>query len=116
MNHFSYSLLYCVKESKVSQQQSNDSPAVLDTESVHVTIDKSSPKHQPNPKTSTDISNKNANKVLNSSMNKTSQPAVIDVPDSSPGMRTIELSTGRIREGFGEFASEVFYKTGSVTL
>lgn len=89
----------------MNQQQNNDSPAVLDTESIHVTIDKSSPKHQPNPKTSTDIS-KNANKVLNSSMNKTSQPAVIDVPDSSPGMRTIELSTGRIREGFGEFISE----------
>ncbi|CAO1314762.1 unnamed protein product [Diamesa serratosioi] len=80
-------------------KQSNDSPAVLDTESVHVTIDKSSPKHQPNPKTSTDIS-KNANKVLNNSLNKTSQPAVINLPDSSPGMRTIELSTGRIREGF----------------
>ena len=102
MNHFN-NTIYCVKESKVSQQQSNDSPAVLDTESIHVTIDKSSPKHQPNPKTSTDIS-KNANKVLNNSMNKTSQPAVIDVPDSSPGMRTIELSTGRIREGFGEFS------------
>lgn len=44
-------------------------------------------------------------------LNKTSQPAVIDIPKQSvnvvqpiqsQNMRTIELSTGRVREGFGE--------------
>ncbi|KAJ6648295.1 Transmembrane protein [Pseudolycoriella hygida] len=59
--------------------------AVLPTESVHVNIN---------------------NKTISHPLSQTSQtsaPAVIDVPianNTNPGLRTIELSTGRVREGF----------------
>lgn len=76
-------------------------PPVLTTESVHININNSplSPT-QPAPATI--------------SAQKVSGPAIIDVPttknatttpnnSSMQGMRTIELSTGRVREGFGEW-------------
>lgn len=61
---------------------------MLATNEVHVQID--SPKSVP-PRAVT--------------LNKTMQPAVIDVPtqvinNQTGGLRTIELSSGRIREGF----------------
>lgn len=66
---------------------------MLATESVHVTIDNT-------PKT------KESPKKFTSNAGKISQPAVISVPDStSPTMRTIELSTGRVQEGFGKLFS-----------
>lgn len=74
--------------------------AVLKTETVHVNIDyrlPNSPKHQ--------------QQLANSNLNKTSQPAVIEIPITTnnssnppaPALRTIELSSGRVREGFGEY-------------
>lgn len=76
--------------------QSNIAPAVLTTESVHISVSNNKmPQSQSHPQMST------------------SAPAVIDIPISSaaaaataaananPGLRTIELSTGRVREGFG---------------
>lgn len=76
-------------------------PAVLTTESVHINIKdlpstNQSSSHVPKPTTF-------------------SSPAVIEVPTNSvttsfstptpneQGLRTIELSSGRVREGFGEF-------------
>lgn len=74
-------------------------PPVLTTESVHINLSSSplSPTH----------SAATAQKPANSGI------AIIDVPPSKnastttptnnmQGMRTIELSTGRVREGFGE--------------
>lgn len=67
--------------------------AVLTTESVHVTIDQRTTPTSPKPKSNT----------------PTSQPAVINIPNNvvtetplaASGLRTIELSTGNVREGFG---------------
>jgi len=64
----------------------DDAPAVLSTETVQVQID--TPKAPPRSVTP---------------MSKTSQPAVIEIPpttQTSSAMRTVELSTGRVREGF----------------
>jgi hypothetical protein len=89
--------------------QHTNVPAVLRTESVHVNIDNN--RLTSSPKTH----------VNNQNLNKTMQPAVIDLPKKTSNMttsttasvltetntpidsrlRTIELSTGRIREGFG---------------
>ncbi|EDS32338.1 conserved hypothetical protein [Culex quinquefasciatus] len=87
--------------------------AVLPTESVHVTIDArlpTSPKQvapvissQPAPATASQ-----GQSLPPPLTNKTSQPAVIDIPKQTTvnvvqpiqSMRTIELSTGRVREGF----------------
>ncbi|KAL1388309.1 hypothetical protein pipiens_012639 [Culex pipiens pipiens] len=88
--------------------------AVLPTESVHVTIDArlpTSPKQvapvissQPAP-----LATASPGQSLPPPLtNKTSQPAVIDIPKQTTvnvvqpiqSMRTIELSTGRVREGF----------------
>uniref|UniRef100_A0A1Q3FN13 Uncharacterized protein n=1 Tax=Culex tarsalis TaxID=7177 RepID=A0A1Q3FN13_CULTA len=83
--------------------------AVLPTESVHVTIDTrlpTSPK-QTAPVTSQPPATPST-QGLPPMTNKTSQPAVIDIPKQTTvnvvqpiqSMRTIELSTGRVREGF----------------
>lgn len=66
--------------------KSESLPAVLPTESIHVTIENAPKKNQ-----------------NGSEQRKTSQPAVINVGDSpGPVMRTVELSpTERITEGFG---------------
>ncbi|XP_058820309.1 uncharacterized protein LOC131682665 isoform X2 [Topomyia yanbarensis] len=83
-------------------------PAVLATESVHVTVDSRLPG---TPKQSSQVSSGGSSKLMvttsASNTNKTSQPAVIDIPKQSvnvvqpiQSMRTIELSTGRVREGF----------------
>ncbi|XP_063698578.1 uncharacterized protein LOC134829441 isoform X4 [Culicoides brevitarsis] len=113
------------------EKTEDDTPAVLATESVHVTIasPKSiSPKNSVAASSSTSVlatsassnpnnNNNNNNNGLTSkqhpvtnnlNLNKTSQPAVIELPSnnvimaSTPGnqLRTIELSSGRIREGF----------------
>lgn len=56
--------------------------AVLSTENVHINLNSSSPPP--------------------AHMSASSNPAVIEIPKSeNPGLRTIELSSGRIREGFG---------------
>lgn len=85
----------------------DDAPAVLPTESVHVTIEKLSPSQLPKaatPVRTTPPADKASGTTGSSNVtanNKTSQPAVIDVPPSSNnGLRTIELSSGRVREGF----------------
>jgi hypothetical protein len=101
----------------------DDTPAVLTTESVHVTIDNrnisASPKtiiplntnNNSNLATSTNsaaISKRPVNNSTNLNLNKTSQPAVIELPSNNvttssinnSNLRTIELSSGRIREGF----------------
>ncbi|XP_037025582.1 transmembrane protein 268 isoform X5 [Bradysia coprophila] len=82
------------KEDKIPQMENvdlSDKPqekpaAVLTTESVHV-----------------NISNKTINHPLSQNSPAAPSPAVIDIPNTSntnPGLRTIELSTGRVREGF----------------
>jgi hypothetical protein len=77
-------------------------PAVLRTESVHVNIDNNRSVSSP--------------KIHANNVNKTMQPSVIEIPKKAPAssilteptppadsrLRTIELSTGRIREGFGK--------------
>ncbi|XP_058055516.1 uncharacterized protein LOC131206931 isoform X2 [Anopheles bellator] len=86
-------------------------PAVLPTETVHVNLEvrspSTTPKQQP-PQTSQPSGHGSvASSPVSSGLNKTSQPAVIDIPKQSvnvvqpiQSMRTIELSTGRVREGF----------------
>ncbi|XP_019559151.3 uncharacterized protein LOC109427947 isoform X3 [Aedes albopictus] len=83
-------------------------PAVLPTESVHVNLDArvpSTPKQ--GAQASSTTSTAPSSPPTTASINKTSQPAVIDIPKQSvnvvqpiQSMRTIELSTGRVREGF----------------
>nr|XP_019559150.2 uncharacterized protein LOC109427947 isoform X2 [Aedes albopictus]XP_029728328.1 uncharacterized protein LOC109428265 isoform X2 [Aedes albopictus] len=83
-------------------------PAVLPTESVHVNLDArvpSTPKQ--GAQASSAASTAPSSPPTTASINKTSQPAVIDIPKQSvnvvqpiQSMRTIELSTGRVREGF----------------
>lgn len=111
----------------------NDTPAVLTTESVHVTIDNRSTSASPktiSPNNSAISGSSSLSSALNNNnnnyngpkqrpvnvtqpnlnLNKTSQPAVIELPSNNvimsgtPGntLRTIELSSGRIREGFGK--------------
>lgn len=75
--------------------QPSIAPAVLTTESVHISVSNKLPQSSSHPQMST------------------SAPAVIDIPmspaaaaataaaNANPGLRTIELSTGRVREGFG---------------
>lgn len=85
-------------------------PAVLPTESVHVNLDArvpSTPKQ--GAQASSTTSTAPSSPPTTASINKTSQPAVIDIPKQSvnvvqpiQSMRTIELSTGRVREGFGK--------------
>uniref|UniRef100_A0A2M4CZF8 Transmembrane protein n=1 Tax=Anopheles darlingi TaxID=43151 RepID=A0A2M4CZF8_ANODA len=92
-------------------------PAVLPTETVHVNLDTRSPKQVPPPNasqsgagmSSAGKSTTGQPNVTTPGLNKTSQPAVIDIPKQSvnvvqpiqsQNMRTIELSTGRVREGF----------------
>uniref|UniRef100_A0A182NC06 Transmembrane protein 268 n=1 Tax=Anopheles dirus TaxID=7168 RepID=A0A182NC06_9DIPT len=91
-------------------------PAVLPTEMVHVNLDSRSSPSTPKPPAQQQLpppahgaANKPASGVptVPSALNKTSQPAVIDIPKQSvnvvqpiQSMRTIELSTGRVREGF----------------
>ncbi|XP_053693861.1 uncharacterized protein LOC128741818 isoform X4 [Sabethes cyaneus] len=84
-------------------------PAVLPTETVHVTVDSRFPS-TPKQTTKNPTSGGTPAPVVTSSasgVTKTSQPAVIDIPKQSvnvvqpiQSMRTIELSTGRVREGF----------------
>nr|XP_049465508.1 uncharacterized protein LOC120957126 isoform X3 [Anopheles coluzzii] len=90
-------------------------PAVLPTETVHVNLDTRTPstpkqptqqQQQPAHGASKPAPGPGAGSAL-SGVNKTSQPAVIDIPKQSvnvvqpiQSMRTIELSTGRVREGF----------------
>lgn len=130
-NNFLISLLNALKQTHPLE---NDTPAVLTTESVHVTIDNRSSSASPktiSPKNSaisgsssvSSLNNNNNNNNLtkqrpvnvtqpNLNLNKTSQPAVIELPSnnvimsgtaSNNTLRTIELSSGRIREGFGKF-------------
>ncbi|XP_052869665.1 uncharacterized protein LOC128275262 isoform X2 [Anopheles cruzii] len=86
-------------------------PAVLPTETVHVNLDvrspSTTPKQQPQTSQSSGHGGGVASSPVSSGLNKTSQPAVIDIPKQSvnvvqpiQSMRTIELSTGRVREGF----------------
>uniref|UniRef100_A0AAG5CW29 Uncharacterized protein n=1 Tax=Anopheles atroparvus TaxID=41427 RepID=A0AAG5CW29_ANOAO len=101
-------------------------PAVLPTETVHVHLDTRSPStpkqpkqpQNPNQPTTSLAASSSKPKTggptaggqgapVTSGLNKTSQPAVIDIPKQSvnvvqpiQSMRTIELSTGRVREGF----------------
>ncbi|XP_035914989.1 uncharacterized protein LOC118513403 isoform X4 [Anopheles stephensi] len=89
-------------------------PAVLPTETVHVNLDTRTPstpkQQQPQPSHGGSKPTPGATSVgtsVPSGVNKTSQPAVIDIPKQSvnvvqpiQSMRTIELSTGRVREGF----------------
>uniref|UniRef100_A0A182QXA8 Transmembrane protein 268 n=1 Tax=Anopheles farauti TaxID=69004 RepID=A0A182QXA8_9DIPT len=99
-------------------------PAVLPTEMVHVNLDSRSPstpkpaaaqqqqqqqQQQHQQQQPSHGAGKPASGVptVPSALNKTSQPAVIDIPKQSvnvvqpiQSMRTIELSTGRVREGF----------------
>ncbi|XP_049277121.1 uncharacterized protein LOC125760740 isoform X3 [Anopheles funestus] len=87
--------------------------AVLPTETVHVNLDTRTPStpKQTQPQSSHGPGSKQTpatgSGMLSSGVNKTSQPAVIDIPKQSvnvvqpiQSMRTIELSTGRVREGF----------------
>lgn len=79
-----------------TQSNTLPAPAVLTTESVHISLSNKAPQLASQPQMST------------------SAPAVIDIPTSpaaaaataaanaNPGLRTIELSSGRVREGFGE--------------
>uniref|UniRef100_A0A2M4CR36 Uncharacterized protein n=1 Tax=Anopheles darlingi TaxID=43151 RepID=A0A2M4CR36_ANODA len=92
-------------------------PAVLPTETVHVNLDTRSPKQvAPSNASQSGAGMSSGGKsttgqpnVTTPGLNKTSQPAVIDIPKQSvnvvqpiqsQNMRTIELSTGRVREGF----------------
>ncbi|XP_050100812.1 uncharacterized protein LOC126581298 isoform X2 [Anopheles aquasalis] len=89
-------------------------PAVLPTETVHVNLDTRSPKQVPTPNASQSGAGMSSAgtgqpNTATPGLNKTSQPAVIDIPKQSvnvvqpiqsQNMRTIELSTGRVREGF----------------
>ncbi|XP_058122310.1 uncharacterized protein LOC131293113 [Anopheles ziemanni] len=102
-------------------------PAVLPTETVHVHLDTRSPSTPKQPQSQTlpqsttspaASTSKSSGKIggpasgsqgapVTSGLSKTSQPAVIDIPKQSvnvvqpiQSMRTIELSTGRVREGF----------------
>ncbi|XP_055601332.1 uncharacterized protein LOC129750129 isoform X2 [Uranotaenia lowii] len=89
-------------------------PAVLPTESVHVHVDSRSPSTpkqmsvQPSTsQPSTQLPNSTSISTSTNTISKTSQPAVIDIPKHAvnvvqpiQSMRTIELSTGRVREGF----------------
>ncbi|XP_055539054.1 uncharacterized protein LOC129726421 isoform X3 [Wyeomyia smithii] len=87
----------------------NVTPAVLPTETVHVTVDSrfpTTPKQTTNNLTTNTVSTP-MGAAPASGITKTSQPAVIDIPKQSvnvvqpiQSMRTIELSTGRVREGF----------------
>ena len=85
-----------------SNSTRNDGPPVIildASETVHVTIDNkqtSTPKHQ--------VQNKASVNNINSA-SKTSQAAVIEIQTNeqrptTPALRTIELSSGRVREGF----------------
>ncbi|XP_062545249.1 uncharacterized protein LOC134211892 isoform X5 [Armigeres subalbatus] len=88
-------------------KQDDVTPAVLLTESVHINLESripSSPKQGSQASSVASPTQSNLPAVTN---NKTSQPAVIDIPKQSvnvvqpiQSMRTIELSTGRVREGF----------------
>uniref|UniRef100_A0A336MYV8 CSON008656 protein n=2 Tax=Culicoides sonorensis TaxID=179676 RepID=A0A336MYV8_CULSO len=108
--------------------KTDDTPAVLTTESVHVQINSRSTSASPktiippnnSSGSSLNTSNNNTtnhaptNKIRpvnvtqpNLNLNKTSQPAVIELPSNNVIMegtgstlRTIELSSGRVREGF----------------
>uniref|UniRef100_A0A182MMS5 Transmembrane protein 268 n=1 Tax=Anopheles culicifacies TaxID=139723 RepID=A0A182MMS5_9DIPT len=88
-------------------------PAVLPTETVHVNLDTRTPstpnqsKPQPSHGAAKATGPGTGSGTVPSGVNKTSQPAVIDIPKQSvnvvqpiQSMRTIELSTGRVREGF----------------
>ncbi|XP_041776340.1 uncharacterized protein LOC121595929 isoform X1 [Anopheles merus] len=90
-------------------------PAVLPTETVHVNLDTRTPSTPKQPTQQQQQPALGASKPAPgpaagsavSGVNKTSQPAVIDIPKQSvnvvqpiQSMRTIELSTGRVREGF----------------
>ncbi|XP_065078755.1 uncharacterized protein LOC135701757 isoform X2 [Ochlerotatus camptorhynchus] len=87
--------------------QKDITPAVLTTETVHVNVDSRLPSI---PKQGSQANNAGAlsqSSISAGNVNKTSQPAVIDIPKQSvnvvqpiQSMRTIELSTGRVREGF----------------
>ncbi|XP_058455953.1 uncharacterized protein LOC131433137 isoform X2 [Malaya genurostris] len=96
-------------KSMTAPANENVTPAVLATESVHVTVDSRLPA---TPKQGTATISSSGSSMLTvttaaNTINKTSQPAVIDIPKQSvnvvqpiQSMRTIELSTGRVREGF----------------
>lgn len=75
--------------------------AVLATENVHIAFNNTAANNTPPPQLTT-----------------SSSPAVIDIPivpittvssgpGTNPGLRTIELSSGRIREGFGKLSLTV---------
>lgn len=87
---------------KKSTPTSSPSAAVLPTESVHININSSL--------TTSGSTGPAAVPQV------TTGPAVIDVPvkptaptpAQAQGLRTIELSSGRVREGFGEFSWSFF--------
>lgn len=100
------------KATPPSAPKNDATPAVVPTETIHVNIDS---KVQNTPKQANQGSSQVAIQSSaglgsvspSSGVTKTSQPAVIDIPKQSvnvvqpiQSMRTIELSTGRVREGF----------------
>ena len=75
----------------------NDEPAVLDTESIHVTIEVA-------PKTKDELeSNQNGKEKQSKSKNKSSLTSTNPQEGSVGEMRNVELSSERIQQGFGDF-------------
>lgn len=71
---------------------SSSSAAVLNTENVHINLNANSASPPP------------------AHMSSSNSPAVIEIPKSdNPGLRTIELSSGRIREGFGRLTARCIF-------
>lgn len=73
-------------------KNSNNEPAVLDTESIHVTIEVA-------PKTKDGSDGNQNGKEQSKSRKKSSTTA--NPQESSATMRNVELSTERIQQGFG---------------
>lgn len=72
--------------------------AVLTTESVHINLENGTKSTSPPSQIKHDnMTNVNQTAVINVNVPKT-----MDIPTTNPGLRTIELSTGTVREGFGE--------------
>lgn len=92
-------------EVKTSVTNRKSEPAVLDTESIHVTIERSLSPERPivngGGRGTSPARPPRTTGVLQ--QNKTSGPAVIDLPSvgmNNHEMRTVDLSTAKFREGF----------------
>lgn len=113
------------------QRLPDEAPAVLTTESVHVNVGGSSSSTPGNQNlkngqahnmaspeatatTATATHNNKSTspqKTTTTSHHQQQKSTSITIPVSEASMRTIELSTGRIREGFGKFAYSFHSKT-----